>query len=200
MGTGITGPSLFPTLPINEAHVIGVKEQIEQTFCLLESSVSIGLRGHCWIGGGAIVSLLQGEEPNDWDVFVNDPTIKLGAILARYEANKMEDGSYPGSTYHQIPGLAAPFNIVDDEEYHDVPCKQAMLRWYLHARTCYDGNRLCISPFTYTLIMNKWLVAPPKAVIDNYKKSDFKKRGYRHWSWHEFCKTFGMPEDYDFSS
>lgn len=149
------------------------------------------ITNNCILSGGAIVSLLHGEEPNDYDLLFNftsemsqvmDDVIskKYNIIpenlIAEKKANYMGEGGGPCVTDWAVT-LVNGFQFV---------FRQANYRKgfdFIHCMPYYDltKNKLYISQEQLDLIMNKQIKINPRHAqpIEGYRIKKYTDRGWK---------------------
>lgn len=147
-----------------------------------------------YVSGGAIASLIQGEEPKDYDVYfreepMSDPLNNSlrNVLLAVYNDEiadvKEEYREYMGTDGKMVTenaitmkdGISLIFRSYDEPEYMKKTFD------YLHCTPHYDikTRTLHISPAAYWACTAKLLMVNNPDTVEQWRTDKFLKRGYR---------------------
>lgn len=144
---------------------------------------------HMFLTGGAIASLLQGEDPKDWDLYFKSakPMADLAVHLNSYNS----DIADVEEKYREVYGLdgkmitnkaitmKAGYSFIT-MQYGDIADIKASFD-YLHTTPHFDllEGKLYISPAQYDACVNKKLIVSNASVVKPYRREKFIQRGYK---------------------
>lgn len=123
-----------------------------------------------YVSGGAIASLLRGENPNDIDVYfrddVNRENMEQHLLLNK---DKLTDtttfllGKSGSSVYALTVADSRVSYIVKNKSGKPEEVKSSFDFIHCMAHYCFSSDKLYISKDTYDAAMNKWLIINPKS-------------------------------------
>ena len=181
---------------LQRADVLRVKNKIREKLANIHQDAGFNKLPTNWTGdafltGGAIASIMQWEEPKDWDIYFkshatqawfasNYKMFKSGIadVNEKYQDFLGKDGKMVtarsitmknGISFIIMQNMAG--NPNDVRKYFD----------YVHCMPWYDllNNVLYMSPVQYEACHRKLLVVNNPAVIKPYRESKFLERGYK---------------------
>lgn len=144
---------------------------------------------YMFLAGGAITSLLQNEEPKDWDLYFKlpEPMADLAVNLNSYN-DKIADID---EKYREVYGLDGKM-ITNKAITMKDGCSFITMQYgtpeqvkstfdYVHTMCHYDlsEDKLYISPKQYDACVNKKLIVNNSSVLKVYRKEKFIQRGYK---------------------
>lgn len=142
-----------------------------------------------FVAGGAIASLLQGEDPNDYDVYCKNP-IDLAAFVNRLTGEFVDNIADVNEKYREFVGkdgkMITENAITMNNKISFITVtvgEPQQVRWsfdYTHCLPYYEisEDKLYISREQYGACVSKVLVVNNPAAIKSYRESKFLERGY----------------------
>jgi hypothetical protein len=183
--------NVFSTMEV--VHILSVKGKISKglngmTHTSWSSTLKNSWRSHFFLSGGAIASLLQGEEPNDWDLYCTDKkmmTELTDTLIDQYASEIAEVNSkYMDATVNHKLVTANAVTMNGGYSFIRMMCMTPADTKktfdYLHCKPHYDieKDKLYISRAQYDACVNKKLVVNNESQIKEYRTEKFIKRGY----------------------
>ena len=142
-----------------------------------------------FVSGGAIASLLQGERPNDYDVYCKDynSILTFSKVLQKDHKNSIADVNEKYREFFGKDGkMITESAITMDNKISFITMLAGSPEFvrntfdYIHCLPYYDiaENKLYISREQYDACVNKVLVVNNAANVKPYRENKFFKRGY----------------------
>lgn len=175
-------------------HIRAVKLVIADKMATLRQTAYIRtcagyVADYMFLAGGSIASLLQGEDPKDWDLYFKDP--KPMADLATHLNSFNDSIADVEEKYREVYGLdgkmitnkaitmKAGYSFITMQYGSPETIKSTFD--YLHTTSHYDllEGKLYISPAQYDACVNKKLIANNPSVLKTYRTEKFINRGYK---------------------
>ncbi len=143
-----------------------------------------------FLAGGAIASLIQGQEPRDWDIYfkrmdaANDARRliekSMGSFIEKYEKNYMgedDDSEHKKVTANAIT-LKGGVSFISTFAGEPLEVKKTFD--FVHCTPHYDipTNKLYISKKQYLAALKKVLIVNGKKVPLEWRRNKFIQRGY----------------------
>lgn len=142
-----------------------------------------------FLTGGAIASLLQQEEPKDWDIYFRGS--EYMTYLATHLNNHSADIADIAEAYREDYGINGKmitnkattmkngYSFITMQ--YGTPDEIKRTFDYLHTTPHYDilENKLYISPAQYDACVNKKLIVNSPTVVKSYRREKFIQRGYK---------------------
>lgn len=152
------------------------------------SSCPGNVTDYMFLSGGAIASLIQGEEPKDWDLYFKHPTPM--AQLTAHLNSFIDDIADVDEKYREAYGLNGKmitnkattmkngFSFITMQHGSVESIKSTFD--YLHTTSHYDllENKLYISPAQYDASINKKLIVNSFKNVQQWRTKKFISRGY----------------------
>lgn len=146
-----------------------------------------------YIAGGAIASMIQGEEPKDYDVyFIEEPIFNImqtvRTVLITTYKDEIEDVQEHYREYMGTDGKMITENAITMKDgisfifkSYGAPEDMKKSFDYLHCTPHYHitENKLYISPTAYWACVAKLLIINNPFKIEQWRTDKFLKRGYR---------------------
>lgn len=138
-----------------------------------------------FLSGGAICSLLNDEEPNDWDWYFKDvdAMFKFQQHLKNCELFiKDVDPKYGDFGTNGKMVTAKAITMDDNNSFitmiSNTPEKIKKTFDYVHCTPHYEWGKLFISKKQYNACVNKKLIVNNKDMVKEYRRQKFLKRGW----------------------
>lgn len=142
-----------------------------------------------FLAGGAIASLLQAQEPKDWDLYFNTSEDMTSLVIHLNAYNS--DIADIDEKYRETYGLDGKM-ITNKAITMKNGCSFITMQYgspesikatfdYLHATPHYNlkEDKLYISPAQYDACVNKKLIVHNRNEVKEYRRSKFIERGYK---------------------
>lgn len=177
--------------PEEVERILAAKEHLREKFTanVVPTWLTFAPLEYMFVTGGAIASLLQGEDPNDYDVYCKNP-MDLSSfvnILTRDFTGNIADVNekyreFVGKNGKMITENAITMN--NKISFITVTIGEPQqVRWsfdYTHCLPYYEigQNKLYISRLQYDACVSKILDVNNPAAVKSYRESKFLERGY----------------------
>lgn len=170
--------------------ILKVKEMIEARFADFKRKPYYNPElpwDKVYLSGGAIASLLQLEEPKDFDFYFEDlhAMAKFQKHLTSCELF-IKDINPKYSTGTSINGKLITSNAITMDDNNSfitmIAGTPKTLKYtfdYLHCTPHYFGGKLYISERQFDAIVNKKLIVNNPSMVKEYRREKFLKRGYK---------------------
>jgi hypothetical protein len=171
--------------------IINVKSLIGMKMSYIDELVAPYMGGtrSYFVSGGCIASLLQDEEPKDYDVYFRDSNL-LGNIKVDIEKTKPNDVAVYEEKYREVTSLTGP--LITENAITLKNKIQLILKHtgepddirgtfdFVHCMPYWDSSdrKLHISKQQYDLIMQKMLHINNKHTVTQHRIDKFKQRNY----------------------
>lgn len=154
-----------------------------------KSDVFDFLRLNCWLTGGAVASLLQGQHPKDFDFYVRNNISCSDAVLQDLFIKE-------GAPYYDLVQTCNPSYMGMEQAGRVITANAITLKAgiqiirladfetsrknfdFVHCMPYYDWDKLHISRQQFDSIQKKELVANARAKITRHRIEKFKERGW----------------------
>lgn len=168
------------TIIMSKMFVLHGEEYIKKCAMPLTNSM--------FLTGGAIASILQRQEPKDWDIYFThaDAMTTLALQLNSYSNLVADVDDVYRETYgingkmitNKAITMKSGFSFITMQYGSPEDIKSTFD--YLHTTPHYDimRNKLYISPAQYDACVNKKLIVNNKDMIKQYRREKFIQRGY----------------------
>ena len=176
-------------------HILKVKDKIKKKLHDINGDVGFNKLSTNWTGdayltGGAIASLIQDEEPKDWDIYFKSRETQLWFATSY---NRFEDGikevdekyaQFLGENGKHVTAQAITMKngisfIIMNGMYGN-PKDVRKSFDYVHCTPWYDllNDKLHVSELQYRACKQKRLVLNNLSAWKSYRESKFLDRGY----------------------
>jgi hypothetical protein len=175
---------------IERKIIFKVKEKIEARFADFKRKPYYNPElpwDKVYLSGGAIASLLQLEEPNDFDFYFEtlDAMMQFQSHLAKCELFVKDiDLKYKEAFGTNGKMITAKAITMDDNNSFitmiaaDPKTIKASFD-YLHCTPHFKDGKLFISEKQFDAIVNKKLIVNNESMVKEYRREKFLKRGYK---------------------
>lgn len=173
-------------------HIIDVKlkikSKLESVFAGPWSSVYLPWE-KVFLSGGAIASLIQGEEPKDWDFYFED-LYAMGKFYEDIKSNHMSSVKDVDPKYAQFVGQDGKMITANAITMKDMTSFIVMIAMdpphvkktfdYKHCTAHFSlrDDKLYISPEVYRAAKNKKLIVNNQHGLKPWREEKFLSRGY----------------------
>ena len=156
-----------------------------------KSDVFDFLRLNCWLTGGAVASLLQGQHPKDFDFYVRNSTSCSDAVLQDLFIKE-------GAPYYDLVQTCNPSYMGMEQAGRVITANAITLKAgiqiirlanfetsrknfdFIHCMPYYDWDKLYISRQQLDSILTKTLVPNPESrQLTHHRLQKFKERGWK---------------------
>ena len=174
-----------------EATKIAIRTQLRILLADLPTEYYNFFKG-CVLTGGAIASLIHGETPNDWDVYLENMTFSTNFTnLVEANANNIQETIKevtPNYRSTKIRGLCITENAITFKNgLQVITCNDKNARKtfdFIHCMPYFDmaTQQLYISRAQYDSIINKELVRNPASMMNTlhpYRVEKYMDRGWK---------------------
>lgn len=176
------------------AHITDVKQRIKSklasVFAGPWSSVYLPWE-KVFLSGGAIASLIQGEEPKDWDFYFEDLNA-MGKFYEDIKSNHMSSVKDVDPKYKEFVGQDGKMITANAITMKDMTSFIVMIAMDpLHLKKTFDykhctahfslrDDKLYISPEVYRAAKNKKLIVNNQLAVKPWREEKFLSRGYSY--------------------
>ena len=181
---------------IEKATILAVKRKIRDKFASTLNDPGFNRLPTNWTGdtyltGGAIASLIQGEEPKDWDIYFKSEASQawFAGNWITFESGISDvDDSYAGFIGDNGKAVTSKSITMSNKISFIImmgtatgPDVQRKTFDYLHCTPWYDifTDVLYISKAQFDACLQKKLVVNNSSVIKPWRESKFLERGYK---------------------
>ena len=172
-------------------RILAAKIHLRQKFLgsVIPTWLTFAPLGHMFVTGGAIASLLQGEDPNDYDVYCKNP-LDLSSFVNRLTGDFKDNIADVNEKYREFVGkdgkMITENAITMDNKISFITCsvgepKDVRKTFdYTHCLPYYEimQNKLYISRLQYDACVSKVLDINNQNAIKSYRELKFLERGY----------------------
>lgn len=162
--------------PLSNERALEIKNELFDLCGILKST---GIRlNNAFIAGGCITSMLQNEEPKDYDFFFENKADFAETILSLKEF-KLEHETYNTKAAHTLKYKGVKFQFISRR--YGTPQKTMEEFDFFHTKAWYDINahKLHISNFAYECAKKKLLIFNNIKDTSLHRAGAFFRRGYK---------------------
>ena len=177
---------------LDMAAVIAAKATIRLKMVYLKEKIPSAHYNDMFLAGGAVASLIQGGEVNDWDVyFTNSLTQKVVIDLFTTDYLLSDDIALVDEKYREVMGTPGGRCITENAmtlkngiqlitKHNGTPDEIRETFDFVHCKPYYHfgKDQLFISKEQYDLCYNKKLKVNNQKYLTTWRQSKFEQRGY----------------------